>query len=76
MAAARLLRCREVVTGLATRHRVPPENLISPDTVRRLAWTPPVPVTEETVTDALTALGARTWQVGLTAPGLTAALTG
>jgi ribonuclease D len=74
VAAARLGRCREVVTTLATAHRVPPENLISPDSVRRLAWTPPDPVDEETVTAALTALGARNWQIALTAPGLTAAL--
>jgi ribonuclease D len=76
VAAARLARCREVVTTLAAEHRVPPENLISPDSVRRLAWTPPDPVDEETVTAALTALGARNWQIALTAPGLTAALAG
>jgi ribonuclease D len=76
VAAARLARCREVVTTLAAEHRVPPENLISPDSVRRLAWTPPDPADEETVTAALTALGARNWQIALTAPGLTAALAG
>ncbi|HYN96222.1 MAG TPA: ribonuclease D [Pilimelia sp.] len=74
VAAARLVRCREVVTGLAGELNVPPENLITPDTVRRLAWTPPDPVDEETVAAALRAAGAREWQVGLIVPGLAAAL--
>ncbi len=73
-AAARLARCRELVTGLATAHRLPPENLITPDTVRRLAWTPPEPLDEETVREVLAGFGARHWQMELTAPGLTAAL--
>jgi ribonuclease D len=73
-AAARLLRCRELVTGLATAHRLPPENLLSPDSVRRLAWTPPEPLDEEAVREVLAGFGARHWQVDLTAAGLTAAL--
>jgi ribonuclease D len=73
-AAARLARCRELVTGLATAHRLPPENLITPDTVRRLAWTPPEPLDEETVREVLAGFGARHWQVELIAPGLTQAL--
>jgi ribonuclease D len=73
-AAARLVRCREVVTGLATAHRLPPENLITPDSVRRLAWSPPDPLDEETVREVLAGFGARRWQVDLTAPGLTEAL--
>jgi ribonuclease D len=76
VAAHRLTRCREVITGLATEHRVPPENLISPESVRRLAWTPPDPVTEETVGLTLAAFGARRWQIRLVTPGLAAALQG
>ena len=41
VAAARLARCRQVVIGTAEAHTLPPENLISPDFVRRLAWSPP-----------------------------------
>jgi ribonuclease D len=73
-AAARLARCREHVTGLATAHRLPPENLITPDSVRRLAWTPPEPLDEGAVREVLAGFGARRWQVELTAPGLTEAL--
>jgi ribonuclease D len=75
VAAARLARCRELVTGLATTYGLPPENLITPDTVRRLAWTPPEPLDEEAVREVLAGYGARHWQIELTAPGLTAALS-
>jgi ribonuclease D len=73
-AAARLVRCREVVTGLAGAHHVPPENLITPDSVRRLAWSPPEELNAESVAEALAALGARPWQVELVSPGLAKAL--
>jgi ribonuclease D len=74
VAAARLARCRAVVTRLATEHTVPPENLVSPDSVRRLAWTPPDKIDSETVREALSASGARAWQIGLLAEELAAAL--
>ena len=73
-AAARLAACRTVVTALSAEHQVPAENLIAPDAVRRLAWEPPDPPTVEAVAAALTGSGARRWQVGLVAPGLSAAL--
>lgn len=74
VAAGRLARCREAVTRIAAQHNLPPENLIAPDSVRRLAWTPPVELTEQAVAEALQGYGARTWQVGLVATDLTAAL--
>jgi ribonuclease D len=73
-AAARLAAARAAVTSLATELRLPVENLLSPDTVRRLAWAPPQPVTEASITEALLGHGARRWQVGLTVPPLTTAL--
>jgi ribonuclease D len=73
-AAARLARCRQVVTELAATHALPPENLVSPDHVRRLAWDPPDRATPETVAEALTRSGARPWQVALLADRLAAAL--
>ena len=54
---------------------MPVENLISPDTVRRLCWTPPEPAGVDEVAAALADLGARPWQVGATAEALAAALT-
>lgn len=73
VAAARLVRCREVVTRLATAYTLPPENLIAPDSVRRLAWSPPEKITADTVAEALSASGARSWQVNLVAPELATA---
>jgi ribonuclease D len=74
IAAARLARCRQVVIGTAEAHTLPPENLISPDFIRRLAWSPPDKVSPQTVADTLRGFGARNWQVGLIADGIAAAL--
>ncbi len=73
VAAARLGAAREAVGSLATAHRLPIENLLPPDALRRLAWEPPDPATPETITAALTGYGARTWQAELTAIPLAAA---
>jgi ribonuclease D len=63
-----------VVTELAAEYTLPPENLISPDYVRRLAWDPPEEISTETVAWTLTRSGARRWQTDLLAAGLTEAL--
>ncbi|WP_405095010.1 ribonuclease D [Micromonospora sp. NBC_01412] len=75
VAAGRLARCREVVVRIAGAHALPPENLITPDSVRRLAWTPPDEVTEDTVAETLRGFGAREWQITLLTNDLTPALT-
>jgi ribonuclease D len=67
IAAARLARCRTVVVGTAESHRLPPENLISPDYIRRLAWSPPDEVSAQTISDTLRGFGARNWQIELLA---------
>jgi ribonuclease D len=74
-AAARLARCRQVVTQLAAAHTLPPENLISPDYIRRLAWDPPVEIKPEVVAETLTRFGARRWQTELLGAELAEALT-
>ncbi|WP_026189549.1 HRDC domain-containing protein [Salinispora mooreana] len=76
VAAARLARCREVVVGTAGAHTLPPENLIAPDSIRRLAWVPPEEITEDAVAETLRGLGAREWQIALLQPDLTRALVG
>jgi len=50
------------------------ENLLSPDLVRRIMWSPPEPRELATVTEALRAGGAREWQIELTAALLTGAV--
>ena len=73
VAAARLSAARAVVSELAERHHVPVENLVEPAAVRRLAWSPPEPPSDDAIAGALRELGAREWQVGLVAGALGAA---
>lgn len=73
-AAARLAKARTAAQAIATAHTLPVENLISPDAVRRLCWTPPVPADADSVRDALADLGVRTWQLDLTVDALVEAL--
>ena len=65
-AAARLVRVREALNTKAAELVLPVENLLTPDYVRRLAWQPPAPLTEETVDTELARLGSRRWQRELT----------
>lgn len=73
-AAARLSAARAAVTGLAERLNLPQENLITPDTVRRLCWEPPADPTPDTVAAVLAGHGARPWQIEQVTPLLTDAL--
>ncbi|MFF3322676.1 ribonuclease D [Streptomyces sp. NPDC002889] len=74
-AAARLSAARTAVSALAEELNLPQENLITPDTVRRVCWEPPSEPTVPAVSAALSALGARAWQIELVAPLLADALT-
>ena len=73
IAAARLAAARAALAELGQELSVPVENLISPDAVRRVLWSPPGD-DEASLGAALTALGARPWQVQLAAPILTRSL--
>ncbi|MGY5129754.1 HRDC domain-containing protein [Streptomyces nigrescens] len=73
-AAARLSAARAAVTALAESLNLPQENLITPDTVRRLCWEPPAEPTQESVAEVLSGHGARPWQIEQVAPILTEAL--
>lgn len=75
LAAARLEAARAVVGRLATEHHIPVENLLQPDALRRLCWSPPKTITEETVAEQLRSRGARPWQVDLVSGELAAALS-
>ena len=66
-ADARLKAARPIVEALAEELRMPTENLLTPDMLRRVAWNPPGEVTAASVGAALSALGARPWQVAQTA---------
>ena len=56
-----------------TQLKLPLENLLTPDYLRRVAWRPPEDITEAAIAEELRGLGARQWQVGLVAPLITAA---
>ncbi len=73
-AAARLTAARTAVTTLAEELNLPQENLITPDTVRRVCWEPPE-ATKPAVAEALAGYGARPWQVELVTPLLVEALS-
>jgi ribonuclease D len=74
IAAARLGAARPALTTLAEAHRLPVENLLQPDLVRRTCWQPPEDRSATGVAAALRAGGAREWQVELTANTLATAL--
>jgi ribonuclease D len=74
-AAARLSAARAAVSALAEELNLPQENLITPDTVRRVCWEPPAEPTVAAVAEALAGHGARAWQIEQVAPLLATALT-
>lgn len=67
-AAERLERAREGLRLLSEKISIPVENLLTPELARRLCWDPPHPLTSEAIEDQLLLLGARQWQISLTAP--------
>jgi ribonuclease D len=73
-AAARLSAARAALGAIAEANRLPVENLLQPDLVRRTCWEPPATLDDATVADALRAGNARNWQIALTAAALTEAL--
>jgi ribonuclease D len=74
VAAARLARVRAELSALAAEHTMPVENLLEPALSRRIAWSPPDPLTVSAVEETLRAGGARAWQRELTRVALSSAL--
>lgn len=74
-AAARLAAAREAMTTLTDETGTPAENLLAPDALKRLCWSPPEDLDEAGVRTRLAELGARNWQLDLCVGPLTAALT-
>ncbi|MGZ6772743.1 MAG: ribonuclease D, partial [Mycobacteriaceae bacterium] len=73
-AAARFTAARTALAALSEEHRVPVENLLLPDLLRRTCWTPPDEVDVDSVDEALRAGGARPWQRALVSEPVTTAL--
>ncbi len=70
-AAARLAAARAGLAEVSAQWTVPVENLLQPDLLRRLCWTPPA---DGDVAGAMRSGGARNWQAELLTPVLEAAL--
>lgn len=73
VAAARLARARQLLAAFGAEHAVPVENLLAPDVLRRVLWTPPE-ADLDAVTSAVTALGARPWQAAIAGPMIVKAM--
>jgi ribonuclease D len=69
----RLKAARAAVTAKSEEMNIPIENLLTPELLRRLAWTPPGTIDEDSVRTTLREMGARNWQVEATAALITAA---
>lgn len=72
----RLRAARPAVQRIADEREIPLENVLTPDHLRRLAWHPPASITEESIADALSRLGARRWQIDATAQTIAEAFVG
>jgi len=69
---ARVTHARAAMAQLAAHYEMPTENLISPELVRRVSWTPPLDLAE--LGSELARLGARSWQIEVVTPLLAAAM--
>jgi ribonuclease D len=63
----RLKVTRLAMTELSDELSIPVENLLLPETLRKLAWKPPDPLSVETIVADLEDSGARPWQIDATA---------
>jgi ribonuclease D len=67
----RLRHARNALTEISATNNLPLENLLTPDILRQICFAPPEPADLESVGQFLTTLGARKWQVDLTAESIT-----
>ncbi|WP_227497292.1 HRDC domain-containing protein [Planctomonas psychrotolerans] len=63
----RLKRARTALATVSEEIEIPLENLLTPDTLRRIAWTPPDDISADTIGAALAEWSARPWQIERTA---------
>lgn len=65
----RLKIVRPLIAEIAEKHLIPAENVLTPDFLRTLCFEPPA-LELEVIQNALTELGARPWQIELTAQSI------
>lgn len=73
VAHARFTAAREAMLALAEQKQLPVENLLTPDFLRQLAWSPPQTLDIDSVDERLAGLGARPWQRELVSPTIVSA---
>jgi ribonuclease D len=73
-AAARLTAAKPLMQALSEQHDIPVENLVTPESLRRVLWQPPPQNDVASVEAALAEVGARTWQQQIVAPVVVQAL--
>lgn len=71
-AYARFMASRAEILAVAEEVKVPVENLLTPDILRRLCWEPPQDTSVSGIAGALTNAGARKWQVDATSSRISA----
>ncbi len=82
VAASRLAVAKESLADISDQQSIPVENLVTPDLVRRILWSPPVGLDELPAADQRAVLthllregGARPWQIDLVCGALVHAAT-
>jgi ribonuclease D len=71
----RLRHAKNALTSISENSNLPLENLLTPDFLRQICFTPPEPATLENVRKTLLGLGARKWQVNLTCESILDSIT-
>jgi ribonuclease D len=71
----RLRHAKNALSSISEQVNVPLENLLTPDFLRQICFTPPEPPTLENVRLSLLGFGARNWQVDITAESITDSIT-
>ncbi|WP_238397923.1 HRDC domain-containing protein [Rothia amarae] len=61
---------KETLNDLSDDINIPHDNILQPDTLRRLCWEPPQEISEDSLAYELRSLGARNWQINLVVPRL------
>jgi ribonuclease D len=69
----RLKNARLAISALSEELTIPVENLLTPELLRRLAWSPPEPIDRDAIAASLESVGARPWQIDATAGPIAAA---
>lgn len=71
----RLKLAKAALQELSIKTLVPLENLLTPEILRKVSFSPPMEIATETISEQLRLLGARNWQVELTAKEIRDAFT-